>query len=223
MILSKQTTQVLQNFQTINPSIVIREGNVLRTMSSTETVFARADIPDQFPRDIAIYDLSKFLGIISLSKEDSTIDFQENSMIISQGNSTVRYAYCPEELIDSPPEGKDIKAKDVVVSFQLNNDVWQQVNRAMHILGFQEVAFCGTDGVLSVEALSTRNESSDTFSTTLGETNVDFQCVIDADKMRLIPDDYTVEIMQLGSAHLAHFKGSIAEYWIAISTKSWFK
>jgi hypothetical protein len=223
MILSKQTIQVLQNFQTINPSIVIREGGVLRTMSSTETVFAKAVVPDRFPRSISIYDLSKFLGILSLTKEDSEIDFQAKSLIISQGDSTIKYAYCPEELIDSPPEGKDIKIKNVVVSFQLNNDVWQQVTRAMHVLGFQEVAFCGTDGVLSVEALSTRNDSSDTFSTVLGETNLEFQCVIDADKMRLIPDDYTVEITSQNQSHLAHFRGSVAEYWIAISTKSWFK
>ena len=223
MILSRETTQVLQNFQTINPSIVIREGNVLRTMSSTEAVFAKAVVPDEFPRTVAVYDLSKFLGILSLTKDDSEIDFQEKSMIISQGNSTVQYAYCPEELIDSPPAGKDIKAKDIVVSFQLTNEVWTQVTKAMHILGFQEVAFCGTDGLLTVEALSTRNESSDTFSTELGDTDVDFQCVIDTEKMRLISDDYTVNIMEKNGAHLAHFKGSIAEYWIAISTKSWFK
>lgn len=219
MKLSKHAVSILQNFQSINPSIVIREGNVLRTMSSTETVFAKATVPDDFPRTIAIYDLSKFLGILSLSKEESEIDFGENSMTIRQGKSVIQYAYCPEELIDSPPAGKDIKIKSVDVSFQLNNDVWQQVHRAMNILGFQEFAFVGEDGELSIQALSTRNESSDTFSTTLGETDLNFKCVIDADKMRLIPDDYHVSVTKKG---LAYFQGSSAEYWIAISTKSQF-
>jgi hypothetical protein len=89
----------------------------------------------------------------------------------------------------------------------------------MSIMGFSEFAFVGEDGVLSVQALSTRNESSDTYSAELGSTDLTFKCVIDADKMKLIPGNYEVSVSKAG---LAYFAGDVAEYWIAISTKSEF-
>jgi hypothetical protein len=219
MILSPESVSVLQNFATINQSIILREGNVIRTMSPSETVFAKATVSDEFPCDAPLYDLSKFLGLLSLSKDDSDIEFGSSSLLIRQGRSKVKYAYCPENLIDAPPVGKDIKMRDIDVKFELPQDVWSQVTKAMSIMGFSEFAFVGEDGVLSVQALSTRNESSDTYSAELGSTDLTFKCVIDADKMKLIPGNYEVSVSKAG---LAYFAGDIAEYWIAISTKSEF-
>ena len=219
MILSPETITILQNFSTINQSIILREGDTIRTMSPTETVFAKAVVTDEFTQDAAIYDLSKFLGLLSLSKEDTDIEFGTSSLVMRQGKSKVKYAYCPENLIDAPPVGKDIKMRDIDVTFELPQDIWSQVTKAMSIMGFSEFAFVGEDGVLSVQALSTRNESSDTYSADLGETDLTFKCVIDADKMKLLSGNYQVSVSKKG---LAHFKGDVAEYWIAISTKSEF-
>lgn len=219
MIISPETIAVLKNFQSINQSIVLRPGNIIQTMNTTSTVFAKADIEDEFEATAPIHDLQKFLGVLSLSKENTDIEFGDKNMVIRSGKSRVKYAYCAENLITSPPVGKNIKMGGVDVSFDLPHETWQQVSNAMSVLGFTEFAFVGEEGVLSVQALSTRNESSDTFSTELGSTDLTFKAVLDADKMRLIPGDYAVEISQKG---LAHFKGPTAEYWIAISTKSEF-
>ena len=218
MQISPETVAVLKNFQSVNASIILRPGKVLRTMNTTKTVFANAEVEEDFPTIAPIHDLQKFLGIISLSKEDTEIEFGDKSMVICSGKSKVKYAYGAENLIVSPPPGKNIKMGKINVSFELKHEVWQQVSNAMSILGFTEFAFIGKDGELSIQALSTRNDSSDTFSTDLGPTDLEFKAIIDAEKMRLIPGDYTVEI----SKGLAHFKGLFAEYWIAISMKSEF-
>ena len=66
MKLSVDTVNILKNFSLINPSIAFKAGNSLSTMSPQRSVMARADLDDHFPSDGAIYDLSRFLGVISL-------------------------------------------------------------------------------------------------------------------------------------------------------------
>jgi len=218
MKLANETITVLQNFQSINPSIVISSGNVVRTISETETIFAKAVVADNFPIKFGIYDLSKFLGILSLNK-NSEIQFEPNHMVITQDRSKVRYTYCNVELIKTPPEDKEIVLPSIDVCFELKADVLKEVLKAMAILGFNEICFSGSDGVLSVQAINTKNESSDLFSTEIGTTDSQFSVVIEADKLKMIPADYTVSITKQG---IAHFRSSTVEYWVGISTKSQF-
>ena len=221
MILSKETITVLQNFQQINPSIVLRPGNEIATQSVSEAIAARASVPDTFPRTIPIYDLSKFLGILSLDKEhDSEIEFLENKLIIKQGSSIVHYAYAHEDQIISPPVGKSIKVRDPTVSFVMTQPVWARLAQAMRVMGFSEFAFVGENDELSIQALSTMSSESDTYSTTIGETDKTFKAVIEAHNMRIISGDYNVSIC--GDKGFVHFHGELAEYFIGLSTKSDF-
>ena len=93
MKLNPQTLSILQNFQTINPSIVINEGNIIKTIAPTESIFAKAIIQDDFPQTFGIFELSKFLGILSLSKA-SELEFKDDHLIIRQGKSKIKYGYC---------------------------------------------------------------------------------------------------------------------------------
>ena len=66
MKLSSNTTMVLKNFATINQNLVIKEGSELLTMSSMKNIVAKATVEENFPKEIAIYDLNEFLGALSL-------------------------------------------------------------------------------------------------------------------------------------------------------------
>jgi hypothetical protein len=219
MIIKPETLKVLQNFQTINSSIIIRPGSTLETMSPGEGILAKAKIEDDFPRVVPIYDLAKFLGILSLSKEESDVNFGDRSMTITQGSYSVIYAYTPEDQIISPPIDKIIKIKNPDVTFELTQEVWMRLSQAMRVMGFSEFAFVGENGVLSIQALSTKNDSSDTYSTDIGETDKTFTCIIEASNMRLMPADYTVSVMSKG---ISYFQSGDWEYWIGISKKSVF-
>lgn len=218
MKLSAETMSILQNFQSINPSIVINSNNILRTISPSETIFAKAIVPDTFPRKLGIYDLSKFLAILSLNK-NSDVEFLDSHMVITQERSKVRYTYCNTDLIKTPPDDKEIVLPSVDVCFELKSDVLKEVLKAMSILGFNEICFNGDSSILSVQAINTKNESSDLFSTEIGTTDKSFSVVIESDKLKMIPGDYTVSITKDG---IAHFRSEIVEYWVAISTKSVF-
>ena len=62
MNLSDKTLTVLKNFAGINNSILVKEGNQLRTISVAKNILAEAYIEENFPRQFGIYDLNQFLN-----------------------------------------------------------------------------------------------------------------------------------------------------------------
>ena len=91
MKLSDSTLTVLKNFAGINNSILVKEGSQLRTISVAKNILAEAEIPEDFPRDVAIYDLNQFLNGLSLH-QDPNLDFTEDAYIsIEEGKRRVKY------------------------------------------------------------------------------------------------------------------------------------
>ena len=104
MKLSDNTLNVLKNFAGINNSILVKEGNKLRTISVAKNILAEADIPEEFPRDVAIYDLNQFLNGLGLHS-DPDLDFSPESYIaIKEGTRRVKYFYADPQVITAPPE-----------------------------------------------------------------------------------------------------------------------
>ena len=67
MNLSSETFNVLKNFSNISPSLVVKTGNVLRTISPMKNIYAKYNGGETFERDFALYDLNEFLSGVSLS------------------------------------------------------------------------------------------------------------------------------------------------------------
>ena len=57
MKLSSKTIAVLKNVKSINQGIIIRAGSRIRTVANERHTFVSAGVPDEFPRDVAIFDL----------------------------------------------------------------------------------------------------------------------------------------------------------------------
>ena len=74
MKLSDNALAILKNFAGINNSILVKQGNKLRTISVAKNILAEAEIKEDFPRDFAIYDLNQFLNGLSLH-QDPDLDF----------------------------------------------------------------------------------------------------------------------------------------------------
>ena len=90
MKLSDNTLALLKNFAGINNSILVKQGNRLRTISVAKNILAEADITEEFPRDFAIYDLNQFLNGLSLH-QDPDLDFVEESYLsIKEGKRRVK-------------------------------------------------------------------------------------------------------------------------------------
>jgi len=49
MKLSEKTLNILKNFSSINQSILVKQGNQLRTISVAKNILAEAEIKEDFP------------------------------------------------------------------------------------------------------------------------------------------------------------------------------
>ena len=103
MKLSEKTLTVLKNFAGINNSILVKQGKQLRTMSVAKNILGEAQIEEEFPRNFAIYDLSEFLGVISLFNEPD-FDFDTYYVSISDDNkASSQYFYADKSMVTVPP------------------------------------------------------------------------------------------------------------------------
>ena len=74
MKLTQKTLTTLKNYASINQSLYVTRGNVLKTISEMKSVMAEVEVQEMFPREFAIYDLNQFLGVVSLFDEPD-LDF----------------------------------------------------------------------------------------------------------------------------------------------------
>jgi hypothetical protein len=99
MKLSDGTIAVLKSFSQINSSIKITPGNTLATISPLKTLLAKATIEDTFESGFSIYDLSRFLGILSLF-DAPEIEIRSSDLVIKGGDKKVVYRFL-EFMIES--------------------------------------------------------------------------------------------------------------------------
>ena len=119
MKISEETVNVLSNFATINPAILVKEGSVLRTVSEARNVFAEANVSEKFPTEFALYNLGQFLNAASLL-DDTNYTFAEKSVVMTNGDDRthVEYRYCDPTLApDVPEKGIAFDADDIAVEF----------------------------------------------------------------------------------------------------------
>jgi hypothetical protein len=214
MNFSDDTLSILKNFSGINPSIMFKPGNVIRTISPQKTVMAAATIDENIDTPAAVYDLSRFLSTLSLF-ENPEIQFGEDKFTITSGRSRVSYTYASESMIISPPE-KDIQVPDPEATIDVNWADIQSVIRAAGVLQLGEIAFRCNGTTISMAAVDSKNPTADNYSVDVGEGDKTFDMIIQVENLRLLPDDYTISLSSKG---MAHFKSNKVQYWIALQTQ----
>lgn len=217
MKLESRTMQILKNFSTINPSLMFKPGTSLNTMSPNKTVLARAGIKEQIPSEFAIYDLSKFLGVLSLF-EQPELTVEEKQMIIAGGQQQVHYTFAAANQI-AYPTAKEVKMPEAEIKFKLTADDLSKVIKAMSVLHLPEIAVVGTKGEMSIQAIDSKNPSADSYRVVLRDTDLEFKMVFKVENIKIMPGDYDVSISSKG---IGHFKGNDVEYWIATEANSTF-
>lgn len=219
MKLDAKTVNTLKNFSIISPSILIKEGNILQTVSPTKTILARAVVPTDFPQRFALYSLNKFLGCLSLVN-DPNIEFTTTHLKISDsGNTTVNFTYTDEGSILTPPEN-GIKLPTTDVSMQLTEGTIKEIIKACGALQLPEVAFVGDGSTISIQAVDSKNPSGNIYSIVVGDTDKFFKAIFKTENIiKIVSGNYDVNISSKG---ISHFKGEDIEYWIAVEASSTF-
>jgi hypothetical protein len=215
MKFSNETLTVLKSFTAINKSILLSSGNVLKTITPEKTLIAIADIADEIPSDACIYDLSRFLSILSLYN-DPDVEFFDKYFIISEGKRRTKYVFADLSMIHTPPE-KEITIPSADVTVSVSDGDLSAVLKAAGVLQFSEIAFVGEGGKCYLKAIDSSNNGADDFGIEIGETVDDFQIIIKTDNLKLMPLDYEVTLCSKG---ISEFKGKGVTYYVAIDSKS---
>ena len=217
MILSENTLNVLKNFSAINNGMMFREGNVLSTISNNRTIIARAEVDDSFNRDFAIYDLPKFISVLSLF-EKPEVTFGADAAKIIADKQKMTYVYADPATIVTPPT-KDFNLPEPEVIVSLTASDLNHVMKASAVLQLPEIAIEGNGSVITLRALDSKNPTSDDFSIEVGNTNRKFSCIFRAENIKVMSDDYSVE---LNSKRISKFTNGKITYWIAMEPASSF-
>jgi hypothetical protein len=218
MKLSDQTVEVLQNFSSINQSLLFKKGSKLRTVSPQKTVLAEVEVGDVFAQDFGIYDLGQFLSALSLI-EDPDLDFGDNGMTIGDGNGTaLDYRYADPSMIVTPPE-KALTLPDVNATFTLSDENLKSVLQAARVLGVPEIIVKGEDGKITISAGDSKNSSMNSFSKAVGSTDEEFEHVFKVDNMKMMVLEYNVEISSKGISKFSTADGRVI-YFVATESRS---
>ena len=221
MNLTDKTLTILKNFAGINNSILVKQGNQLRTISVAKNILAEAEIEEDFPREFAIYDLNQFLNGLGLH-QDPDLDFSPDSYLtIREGKRRVKYFYADPNVIISPPE-KEITLPSEDVHFQLDSSALEKLLKAAAVYQLPDLSAVGEAGVVKLVVRDKKNDTSNEFAVVVGETDKKFSFNFKVENIKIIPGAYDVIV---SSKLLSKFTNTQHDlkYFIALEPDSTFE
>lgn len=192
MKISKETVQILKSFSGINSNIMIKQGSRLATISPQKNVMADAAVAETFPADFGIYDLSEFLGALSLF-DDPDVKFEGKSVSLSEGNDSIRYFAADASVLTVPPE-KKITFPTPDVEFVLPAAVLTKAIRTASVLKATDVSVVGDGTDLKIVVGDLKNATANSYNVIIGTTDLTFSANLKIDNLKMIHQEYTVSI-----------------------------
>ena len=220
MKLSSNTTMVLKNFATINQNLVIKEGSELLTMSSMKNIVAKATVEENFPKEIAIYDLNEFLASLSIFKSP-VLEFEEQYLTIKeedQPHKKLTYFYSDPSVVQSPT--KTITMPSEEVKFHLDINKLLEMKRAAGVIGSPDMVLQKASGNSSLLVKDKKNDTANNYSSDIKtDGDGEYKFFFKVENLKLFDGDYDVKISSKNISHFKNDKSNI-EYWIALEPES---
>ena len=199
---------------------MIKPGKELKTISTMKNILATANVSEDFPQDIAIYDLNEFLGVMSLfTKPQFTFDDKSLS-IGEEGTSTKSKYYFADPSILTVPQ-KDVKMPEAEVQFTLTETDLTKVKKAAAMLQLPDISISSKGSDITLSAIDKKNDTANNFSIKVGETNSKFEFHFKTEHLKMLPGDYNVSISSKLISNFKH-KSKPIQYWIALENTSKF-
>ena len=218
--ISNDTLSVLRNFSSINPNVVLKPGQEVKTISEAKNILAVAEIAEDFPTEMGIYDLNEFLSVVNLVN-DPKLNFGDNHVDIVGGNSKVKYFFSDSSILTTPQKDITMPSCEVEVSF--THDTLSQIRKAASALGHSEMSITATNEGVNIKVFDSKDSSANIYNIQLandaGYTEGQFEFVIDINNLKLLDGDYEVKI---SSKLISEWKNTTqaVRYYIALEKNS---
>ena len=221
MKLSEKTLTLLKNFSNINQSILFKQGSSLRTISVMKNILAEATIDEDLPTDFGIYDLGQFLNGLALHTRPE-LDFQNEGFVyIKEGSMRSKYFFADPKVIVTPPE-KEITLPSEDVSFTLSTDQLDKLLKAAGIYQLPDLAVVGKNGVVKILVRDKKNDTSNDFAITVGETDDSFEFNFKVENIKILPGTYDVVVSKKLLSRFTCQNYNL-KYYIALEPDSTFE
>jgi len=222
MKLSEKTTTILKNFSGINNSILFKEGNVVRTISVMKNIYAEATVDENFPKDFGVYDLPQFLNGLNLHRQAELNFDNESYVVIKEGKSRSKFFFASENTIVTPPN-KSITLSQEDVCFQIDTTQLDKLLKASAVYQAPDLSAIGKNGVVELVVRDKKNDTSNDYSVTVGETDSEFTCNFKVENLKIISGSYDV-CLSKEKGGIGRFKSRDYDltYYIALEPDSTF-
>lgn len=219
MELSKETLALVKNFASINGSLMLKQGNKLSTISEGKNIMADVTIAETLPMDFGIYDLNEFLNVVSLFPT-TNLDFQEKYVLVSDGGtSRIKYFAAGEGVVKAAPAS--IKFPTADITFTLDAAQLAMIQRTSSALKASDVSIVGDGTTLKVLVSDKKNDTSNAYEVVIGQTDETFKANLKVENLKMLPNDYVVEISKKKISRFKHTASDLT-YYIAVEADSEF-
>lgn len=225
--LSDRTRQILANFSSINSAILFRPGNVVRTISPGRDMFATANITEEFPQEFAVYDLSRFLGVLSLF-EKYALTFKDKFLTIKSENRQINYVFAALSMIEAAPN-KDMGMPDTVAEFDLDAKTLSALNKTLGFLKLPQVVFQSDGKSIDLQAVDLKDPTGDSYLQRVGSATKQFKVIFNAEKISKLLDGETYKVT-IGHGELngqvisvAQFESKDIKYYVGPEEESQYE
>jgi hypothetical protein len=196
MKLSSETLEVLKNFASSNPAIIIHPGNVVRSRAPDKSWFAEATVPDSFEKKIVLYNFGGFLGVLSLFRNDPPeLRFGDTHVEISDGRQRIDYTLGAESesLIAAAPD-KTPPFPKPDFEFDVGIEDLQKALKAISVLGLSELAIEVKDERVLLRGADRKNKAKNVYSAVVAEAPgvADRVSYLLKDVLIMLPRNYRV-------------------------------
>jgi|TARA_B110000971_G_scaffold30520_1_gene27723 hypothetical protein len=228
MQLSENTFGILKNFSGINPNLVFKQGNQLKTISVAKNILATATITETIPQEFGIYDLNEFLSVVGMFDTPNLEFMNSSTMKVRDTSGTQSINYFFSDVTNLTAPSKDITMPVCEIEFDLSEVQLNALRKAAATLGVSDVVVSKNDaGEVAMKVTDTKNPTSNSFELELGTAAnavvnaSDFQMVFTIGNFKFASGDYRVK---LSSKLISHFKNKKTpiEYWVALEKSSTF-
>ena len=221
MKLETNTIEILRNFASINPNLVVKANKPLDTINDAKSIYATAS--PTFDVDFGIYDLNEFMNVYGLiGSTDAELEFSDKSVKISEGGISANYRFADPNILTHPQKSISMPSVDVTVSF--SKAQLGQLRKAAAVLGQSVLSIVGNSGKITARISDPKNSSANSFELLLDSSNdntdsFDFHILIA--NLKLLNGDYSVELSKRFISHWTHASAGV-QYYIALEKTSTF-
>lgn len=219
MQITRNTIDVLKNFSEINSSILVEEGNTIKTISPMKNILAKADVGDAFEQRFAIYDLIEFLNVATSSVfSGADFSFGENFVVIENGSAKSKYFYADESTIVTPT--KQLTMPDAEISFTLKEEDFATLKSMAGVLAKPDLVVRSDGGDIVISVLDKKDATTNDFDLCVGDGDgSSYKQYFKSENLKLFKGNYDVNISSKGISHFKNIDVDV-EYWIALEPDS---